>query len=415
MHYVVGMFGLVVFLLLAWLPSSDRGLVLSRAKWIALLLAIQVTLGLVMLKTEPGRNALAWVGARFGDLLGFAWEGVAFVFGSLAGTQAHQVDPPVPFFFAVLLPIIFVSALIGILQYLRVLPLIIRYLGLVLSKVNGLGRLESFNGAASLILGQSEVFISVKNLLPHLNEKRLYTLCASAMSTVSASILGAYVTMIDAKFVFTAVIMNLFGAFIVVQIINPYELTEEDKQLGGDIAGTPHRSFFEMLGEYIMDGAKVALAVAAMLIGFIALMGMLNGICRGLFNGTTFDQILGYAFSPLAWLTGVPWSEATAVGSHMATKLVTNEFVAMINLGQTNPPPGSGVAPTGTPLSERSYAICSTFLVSFANFSSIGIIAGAVKSLNPQKGDSIAKFGLKLLYGASLVSFISATIVGLIY
>lgn len=162
------------------------------------------------------------------------------------------------------------------------------------------------------------------------------------------------------------------------------------------------QSFFEMLGEYILDGFKVAIVVAAMLIGFVALIAMINNIFLGIF-GISFQDLLGYVFSPFAFLMGVPWSEAVDAGSIMATKMVSNEFVAMQTLSG-----GDFV------FSDRVVAIVSVFLVSFANFSSIGIIAGAVKGLNEKQGNVVAKFGLKLLYGATLVSFLSATIVGLL-
>jgi len=162
------------------------------------------------------------------------------------------------------------------------------------------------------------------------------------------------------------------------------------------------QSFFEMLGEYIMDGFKVAMIVGAMLIGFVALIAMINGIFTWII-GISFQDTLGYIFSPFAFLMGVPWDEAIKAASVMATKLVSNEFVAMMSLssGDFN-------------FSDKTLAIVSVFLVSFANFSSIGIISGAVKGLNAEKGNVVARFGLKLLYGATLVSVLTATVVGLI-
>ncbi len=200
----------------------------------------------------------------FERLLSYAGEGVDFVFGGMANPDAH------PFFLNVLLPIVFISVLIGILQYTKILPFVIRYVGLVLSKVNGMGKLESFNAVASAILGQSEVFISVKKQLPLLSEKRLYTLCASAMSTVSMSIVGAYMTMIRPEYVVTALVLNLFSGFVIVSLLNPYRVSKEEDVVM--MQTVEKQSFFEMLGEYIMDGFRVAVVVAAMLIGFVALV-----------------------------------------------------------------------------------------------------------------------------------------------
>ncbi|TWS23683.1 NupC/NupG family nucleoside CNT transporter [Tsukamurella sputi] len=404
MHVIVGVFGLVVFLLLAYLPTRNVAMLKKKAPYILGMLAIQFVLGLVMLKTPVGKTVIDWLSKGFKNLLGYAHEGTSFVFGGLVDYKTNP-DGAGPFFMNVLLPIIVISALIGILQFIKLLPLIIKYLGLALSKVTGMPKLESFNSVSSAIIGQSENFIAIKKILPTLPPNRLYTLSASAMSTVSMSIVGSYMVMIQPKYVVAAIVLNLFGAFIVVSLLNPYEVAPED-----DVFAAPEQkkqSFFEMLGEYILDGAKVALTVAAMLIGFVALLALVNGLFAAVFNGTTFQDVLGHIFAPLAWLTGVPWSECVQAGQIMATKLVSNEFVAMLSFTPQNP--GGAVV-----MSERATAIVQTFLVSFANFSSIGIIAGAAKSLAPEQGDQIAKFGLKLLYGATLVSFISATVVGLI-
>lgn len=332
----------------------------------------------------------------FESLLGYANEGIAFVFGGLTTVGADSGGAP--FFLSVLMPIVVISALIGILQYIRILPFVIKYIGLVLSKVNGMGKLESYNAVASAVLGQSEVFISVKKQIGLLPKHRLYTLCASAMSTVSMSIVGAYMSMIDPKYVVTALVLNLFGGFIIASIVNPYEVSPEEDIL--EVQEEEKQSFFEMLGEYIMDGFKVAIVVAAMLIGFVALIALVNGIFSAVL-GISFQELLGYVFAPFAFIMGVPWKEAIQAGSIMATKMVSNEFVAMLDLTKQ------------TALSARTTGIVSVFLVSFANFSSIGIIAGAVKGLHEKQGNVVARFGLKLLYGASLVSVLSAIIAGL--
>ena len=399
MNFIIGIIGLVVFIMLAWLLSSDKKGI--RWQYIGVLLAIQFLFAFLLLKTTGGVMVVGAMAKVFDHLLKYAAEGVNFVFGGLANTDAKGVAG-FTFFLNVLLPITFISALIGILQYIKFLPFIIKYLGLALSKVNGMGKLESYNAVASAILGQSEVFISIKKQLPHIPKHRLYTLTASAMSTVSFSIVGSYFTILEPKYVVTAIVLNLFGGFIIASIINPYKLTEEEDEIV--IESGQKQSFFEMLGEYILDGFKVAIIVGAMLIGYIALIAMLNGMVDGITPGKmNFQDLLGYVFAPLAFLVGIPWDEAVKAGSVMATKLVSNEFVAMGNL--------KTIAATKV-LSEHTIGVVSIFLVSFANFSSIGIIAGAIKSLSDEQGDVVARFGLKLLYGATLVSFISATIAG---
>ncbi|KAB3542508.1 NupC/NupG family nucleoside CNT transporter [Bacillus safensis] len=393
MKYVIGIIGLLVILAIAWLASNGKKRVKFRP--VIVMIVLQFILGYILLNTGVGNFLVGGFAKGFQMLLGYAGEGINFVFGGLMNDNAST------FFINVLLPIVFISALIGILQHWRILPLIVRGIGYLLSKVNGMGKLESYNAVASAILGQSEVFISIKKQLGLLPQQRLYTLCASAMSTVSMSIVGAYMQMIKPEYVVTALVLNLFGGFIIASIINPYEVSKDEDML--EVVEEERQSFFEMLGEYIMDGFKVAIVVAAMLIGFVALIAMINGIFTAVI-GVSFQDVLGYVFAPFAFIVGVPWSEAVQAGSIMATKMVSNEFVAMQIL--------SGDAFQFT---ARTEAIISVFLVSFANFSSIGIIAGAVKGLNEKQGNVVARFGLKLLFGATLVSFLTAGVVGLIY
>ncbi|MCM3727348.1 NupC/NupG family nucleoside CNT transporter [Neobacillus cucumis] len=392
MKYIIAIIGLLVVFGLAYLASNNRKNI--KIKPIILMVIIQVILSALLLNTTLGLDLIKVFAGVFNKLLGYAGAGISFVFGGLANKGE------MPFFLNVLLPIVFISVLIGIFQYLKILPFIMKAIGLLLSKVNGMGKLESYNAVASAMIGQSEVFITVKKQLGLLPAHRLYTLCASAMSTVSMSIVGAYMTMVEPRYVVTALVLNLFGGFIITSIINPYTVNPNEDIL--DIQETEKQSFFEMLGEYIMDGFKVAVIVGAMLIGFVALMAAINNIFDLIFH-ITFQEILGYIFSPIAFIMGIPFSEAVQAGGIMAEKLVTNEFVAMMDL-----------AKIGDAFSTRTLGIISVFLVSFANFSSIGIIAGAVKSLNEKKGNVVAKFGLKLLYGATLVSVLSAVIVSIV-
>ncbi|MEE3955278.1 NupC/NupG family nucleoside CNT transporter [Peribacillus frigoritolerans] len=393
MKFLIAILGLLIVFGLAILVSSDRKKV--KIKPIILMVVIQLVLTYLLLNTKFGLVIINSIADGFGKLLEWANEGITFVFGGIVNEGAS------PFFLNVLLPIVFISALIGILQHFKILPFIMKWIGFVLSKVNGMGKLESYNAVASAIVGQSEVFITLKKQLGAIPPSRMYTLCASAMSTVSMSIVGAYMTMIEPKYVVTAIVINMFGGFIIASIINPYTVTDAEDILPVE-EGAEKQSFFEMLGEYIMDGFKVAITVAAMLIGFVALIAGINSIFDMIF-GISFQDIMGYIFAPFAFIMGIPISETVTAGGIMATKLVTNEFVAMLSLGEAS-----------TALSERTIGIVSVFLVSFANFSSIGIIAGAVKGLHEKQGNVVARFGLKLLYGATLVSILSAIIVSVI-
>ncbi|EMB7754734.1 TPA: NupC/NupG family nucleoside CNT transporter [Serratia marcescens] len=383
---------LVVIIALALLVSNNRKKI--RLRYIIQLLVIEGALAYFFLHSASGLSVIKHVAGFFDTLLAYAAQGSEFVFGGMSKDGLAFI------FLGVLCPIIFISALIGILQHFRILPLIIRLVGTLLSKVNGMGKLESFNAVSTLVLGQSENFIAYKGIIGDISPRRMYTMAATAMSTVSLSIVGAYMSMIDAQYVVAALILNMFSTFIILSIINPYQVEDEPELKLNKLH--EDQSFFEMLGEYILAGFKIAMIIAAMLIGFIALISAVNALFSAVL-GISFQQILGYVFYPLAWLIGIPAEEALKAGSIMATKLMANEFVAMIELKKI-----------AAELSPRGLGILSVFLVSFANFASIGIVAGAIKGLNEQQGNVVSRFGLKLVYGSTLVSLLSAAIAGLV-
>ncbi|MBO1003978.1 NupC/NupG family nucleoside CNT transporter [Pseudogracilibacillus auburnensis] len=383
--------GLLLVFTIGFLSSNNRKNI--RYKAIGIMLVTQLILTFVLLNTKIGIVAIGFVSALFAKLVDLGITGVDFVFGGI------ENEGQFTFFLNVLLPIIFISVLIGILNHFKILPFIIKYVGFVLSKLNGMGRMENYIAVSSAILGQSEVFLTVKDQIDHISKRRLYTLCTSAMSAVTVAIVGAYMELIEPRFVVVAIVLNILSALIVANIINPYELSEEEDTLA--IESHKKMSFFQMISESIMDGFKVAVIVAAMLIGFIALMNGVDYIFTLAFN-VSFQTILGFVFAPIAFIMGVPWAESVSAGGIMATKLVTNEFVAMLSFKEI----AAGLSP-------KAVGIVSVFLVSFANFSSIGIITGAVKALSPKQGDEVAKNGLKLLLGSTIASVLSATVIGL--
>ncbi len=382
----------MVIFSLALLFSSDRKNI--RPQIIIRLMLIEAALAYFSLQASSGSALISVISGFFETLLKFAAKGSDFVFGGLSGQGMAFI------FLGVLCPIIFISALIGILQHMRILPVLIRVVGTALSKINGLGKLESFNAVSTLILGQSENFIAYKGILADISPRRLYSMAATAMSTVSLSIVGAYMSMIEPRYVVAALLLNMFSTFVILSIINPVPVNDEpDIQLD---KLHEDQSFFEMLGEYILAGFKVAMIILAMLIGFIALIAAINALFSTIL-GISFQQILGYLFWPFAWLIGIPSHDALKAASIMATKLVANEFVAMIELKKI-----------AAELSPRGLGILSVFLVSFANFASIGIVAGAIKGLNEKQGKMVSRYGLKLVYSSTLVSLLSAAFAGLV-
>ncbi|CUS26327.1 CNT family concentrative nucleoside transporter [Paucilactobacillus oligofermentans DSM 15707 = LMG 22743] len=394
MNFVFLLTGLALVFGIGWLVSSDRKKI--RYKSIGKLFVLQLIISFICLHTSGGINALKGISAFFSWLMLQAAGGVDFVFGGFAIKPGGSV-----FFLNVLMPIVFISALVGILNYIKVLPFIIKWTGWALNKVSGMGELESYFAVSTAILGQPEVFLTVKDQIPKLNEQRLYTICASAMSAVSAAMLASYMKMVPGKFVVVAVFLNILSALIISGIVNPYE-TEKDDELVKISKGNDE-PFFQVLGTYIVDGFHLAITVGAMLIGFVALVTFLNNTFIAII-GISFTDLIGYVFAPIAFLMGVPTHDIVKVGSLMATKLITNEFVAMGTLHSV----------AGT-LSTKATAIISAYLVSFANFGTIGIVSGSIKSISAEQGRYVAKFSLKLLLGATMASILTGTIVGMYF
>lgn len=399
MSIILGLLAIVVVLGIGFLMSNDRKNI--NYKGIAIMLALQFATTAFMFNTEIGGKIIGVISDGFDALITYGKKGVNFILGGVARVPMDNGDPSNIFFFDVLLLIIFFATILSVLTYLKILPNIIKYIGAFISWITGLPKVESFNAVNSIFFGQSEALLAIKSQFHHLSNNRLYIVSASAMGSVSASIVGAYMQMIPEQFVLVALPLNMFSALILASIIAPVKVPkEEDKVDIKDVSNA--KSFFEAMGNGALDGGKIALIVAAMLVAFIASLELVNSLIQMAFAGVTLQQILGYILAPIAFLMGIPSSEIVTAGSLMGTKIVTNEFVAMIEM-----------IPLKESLSEKTVGVVSVFLTSFANFSSIGIIAGTVQGIDSEKGATVSKFGLKLLIGATLGSILSATIAGL--
>lgn len=389
-HFTLGFSVLVILSLL--MSTNPKKI---RIRYILQLLIIEILCGYFIFHSTTGLHVIHILCSFLEKLINFTTEGTNFVFGGMREQKLAT------FFLNTLCPIIFISALIGILQYTHILKFIIKTIGTILSKISGMGKLESFNVISSLILGQSENFIIYKDRITNIPELQLYTMAVTAMSTVSLPITGAYMKILIPHYVIAALILNIFSTFIILSLINPY-IIDTQKDLNISNCYLTKHSFFETIGEYILIGLKIIIIITAMLIGFIALISAFNSICITLFN-ISFQEILGYIFLPLALIMGIPLQEVTQVSNIMAMKLITNEFIAMINL--------QSISHT---LSSKSIGITSVFLVSFSNFTSIGIITGAIRSLNATQGKIISHYGFKLIYSSTLINALSAIVTGLI-
>jgi nucleoside transport protein len=390
---LIGIIGLLLFIGVAFLMSNDKKNV--NFKSIGIMIGLQVVFAWLLLGTDIGLKVINVIADGFSKMIMYGMEGVNFVVGGWIP------EGNAPFFVNVLLIIVFTSTLLSVLTHLRVLPLAIKYIGGLLSKVTGLPKVESFTAVNSIFFGQSEAILAVKSHLDKLNKNRLFIVSTSAMASVSASIVGSYMTMLPPKYVLVAMILNMFSALIVASIVAPVR-KEEVKDEEIDIKElVQSKNIFDAIGQGALDGGKVALIVSAMLVAYIGLLALINGVMTSLI-GVDLNTILGYVFAPIAFLMGVPSSEIVTAGGVMGTKIVANEFVAIMQL-----------QPMVAELSARTVGILSTFLISFAAFGSIGIIAGSVQAVNGAKAKEVSAFGLKMLLVATMASMISATIVGL--
>lgn len=391
MDILIGLLGVIFAIAVAYLFSNQKKNINYKA--IGVLLVLQVIVTLFMLKTTIGTKIIEVVSNGVSKVISYGYEGIDFVVGGLIPEGVSV------FFFNVLMVIIFTSTLLSILTYIKFLPLAIKYVGGFLAKITGLSKVVTFNSVNSIFFGQSEAILAIKTHLDNMSNNKLFIISTSAMASVSASIMGAYMTMIPPKFVLVSMLLNALSGLIVASMMAPIK-EEEDENINIKDISTSN-SLFGAIGDGALDGGKVALIVAAQLVAFVGLMALINGIFTALIN-ISFTEILGYIFAPIAFIMGVPWSEAITAGSIMGTKLATNEFVAMLQL-----------QPLVPDLSAKTVAIVSSFLVSFANFSSIGIIAGSIQAVHAEKASIVAKYGLKILLAATLASVLTGTVVGI--
>ena len=393
MDILLGLLAIIVVLGLAYLMSNDKKGI--NYKGIGIMLVLQLLITWFMFSTQIGQNIINGISAGFNKLIEFGSNGINFVVGGF------MIEEGGVFFFNVLLLIIFFATILSVLTYLKILPTIIKFVGGIISKITGLPKVESFNAVNSIFFGQSEALIAIRTQFHHLTANRLYIVSASAMGSVSASIVGAYIQMLPPEYVLVALPLNMFSAVMVASVIAPVNVPKEEDRV--DITDvTSDKSIFEAMGNGALEGGKIALIVAAMLIAFIASLDLVNWLIQLVFAGVTLQEILGYIIAPIGMLMGIAPGEVLEAGAVMGTKIVTNEFVAMLEF-----------QPMLESMSEKTIGIVTVFLTSFANFSSIGIIAGTVKGIDSDKAVSVSGFGMKLLIGATLASILSATVVGL--
>jgi len=393
----IPLLGIVSILLAAFLLSKKRSAISWRI--VAWGLGLQILVALFVLRTHAGYWLLEKISSGFVKLLNYSFAGSSFVFGPL-GDKAGPFG--VVFAFQALPMIIFIASLSSILYYLRVLPAMVYVTGKLMFKLMGTSGAESLEVAASIMMGQTEAPLVIRPYLEELTDSELMTVMTAGMAHIAGSVFGAYVLFgAEARHLLTAVVMTAPGTILISKMLVP-ELGSP--KTGGRIEkveGYGAVNVLDAATRGVTDGLYLALNVAAMLIAFIALVYLANGILGVLH--TNLQTLFGYSLAPVAWAIGVPWQDAKAVGNLMGTKLVLNEFVAFSMLG-----------PLKGHIAERSFTIATYALCGFANFSSIGIQIGGIGSLAPSRKQDLARLGFRAVIAGTMANYLAAAIAGLL-
>jgi CNT family concentrative nucleoside transporter len=379
-------------------------------------LAIQLTLAVFILKTSVGQQIFQWLGDKITKLLDFSKEGAAFVFGTLVdSTNMARVFGPgrdFVFFFQIIPTIIFVSVLVSMAYHLGLMQRIVAVVARVVHKLMGASGSEALSNVASTFVGQVEAQIMIKPYLPGMTMSELLASMAGSMACIAGGVMAVYIALgVPAPYLLAASLMAAPGALVISKIVYPEtEISETQGTVKLDIK-KQDANLVDAISHGASDGMKVGFNVIAMLIGFIALIALLNfllGKIGGLvgFPQLSMKLILGYLFAGFAWAMGVPTQDITTAGGLMGTKMVLNEFVAYLDLVKLK---GTAAEMTPKGLLITSFALCG-----FANFSSIAIQVGGIGELAPMRRSDLAKLGFKALICGTLASYLSATLAGLL-
>lgn len=410
--------GILVILAIAFALSTNRSGIRPRVVLAAF--ALQAGIAWLVLYSSWGRAAIAGLATGVSNLLGYANEGTEFLFGPA------ETNPLANTFAIAALPVIvFFASLVAILYYLGIMQRVVRWIGGAIGWVTGISRVESLGAAANIFVGQSESPLVVRPYLAALPPSRLFTLMTVGMAGVAGTILAAYAALLGEEYLpylLAAAFMSAPGGILMAKIIMPDEVVKEEgpPPLIGPVTdekveiaetfeeGEQPANVIMAAAQGALTGVRLAVAVAAMVLAFVALVALANGLLSGVggwfgLEGLTFQQIVGWLFAPVMFLIGIPWSEAGTAGGLFGTKVVLNEFVAFIDLGQIGP----------AVLSERSRAIVIFALCGFANFSSIAIQMAVTGGLAPNQRPVIARLGIRALIAGSLANLMSAALASL--
>jgi concentrative nucleoside transporter, CNT family len=407
-----GVLGLLTMLGLAYLFSTDRKSI--KLKTVLWGLGLQLSFAVFVLRFSIGRFLFEWAGHYVNLLLSYAFYGSQFVFGELGLPSAPSpgfAASPEHFVFAfqVLPTIIFIAAFFALLYHVGIMQLIIRLAAWVMTRVMGASGAESLNVAASIFMGQTEAPLTIRPFLNKLTKSELMVVMTSGMAHVSGGIMAAYIAFgIKAEHLLTAVIMTAPGTLLMAKMLVP----ETEQPLTAGRVEMPEMeketNFLGAISRGTVDGLHLALNVGAMLISFIALLYLVNGIMGGIHNWVSWfpsslSQVFGWVFAPVAWIIGIPWRDCAQMGNLLGTRMVINEVVAFQHLGEIK-----------DTLDPRTFTIATFALCGFANFSSIGIQIGGIGALAPEQRGQLAKFGIRAMLAGTMANLMSASIVGIL-
>jgi len=408
-----GILGLLTMLGLGYAFSTDRRAI--RLKTVAWGLGLQITFAVFVLRAEIGRVMFQKAGDGVNRLLSYAIAGSQFLFGDL-GKPGSKLG----FYFAfqVLPTIIFIAALFAILYHIGVMQFVVGLAARVMTRFLGASGAESLNVAASIFMGQTEAPLTIRPFLPDLTKSELMTVMTSGMAHVSGGMMAAYIAFgAEPKHLLSAVIMTAPGTILMSKMLVPE--TEFPKTAGRvvmseeEVATEKSENLLGAIARGTTDGLNLSLNVAAMLIAFLSLIALADGIMGGVHNGlahygfmwfpTSLERVLGTLFAPVAWVIGIPWHDCMAVGNLLGTRMVLNELVAYSGLGAQR-----------ATLDPRSFTIATFALCGFANLSSIGIQVGGIGALAPNKKSELARFGLRAMMAGTMANLMSASIAGIL-
>jgi concentrative nucleoside transporter, CNT family len=404
-----GILGLLTMLGLAYAFSTNRRAI--RIKTVAWGLGLQIVFAILVLRVEYGRRAFQVIGDAANKVLSYSFAGSEFVFGPL-GKQSSNIG--FIFAFQVLPVVIFICALFAILYHVGIMQFVIRIAAWLMIRIMGASGAESLNVAASIFMGQTEAPVTIRPFLPELTRSELMTVMTSGMAHVSGSIMAAYFAFgAEPRHVLSAVIMTAPGTILVSKMLVPE--TEEPKTAGKVVMSAEeedrekHENLLGAIARGTGDGLHMALNIGAMLIAFLALVALLDGIFGGIHRHfawfpTSMESVLGLLFAPIAWLIGIPWHDCPIIGNLLGTRMILNELVAFSMLG-----------PQKAVLDPRSFTIATFALCGFANLSSIGIQIGGIGALAPNRKGDLARLGIRAMLAGTMANLMSASIAGMLY